>query len=133
MKKNLLVLKDLNENLKHMTAVSKNVYTDKLDDIINEYNNTYHRTINMKPIEDNRYTDYNDKYPKFKVGDHVRKSKFKNIFAKGFIPNWSEELFVIKELKNNIPWTYVINDLNVEEIIEIFYQKELQKNKSTRT
>ena len=122
------------KNLKHMTAVSKNVYTDKLDDIINEYNNTYHRTINMKPIEDNRYTDYNDKDPKFKVGDHVRKSKCKNIFAKGFIPNWSEELFVIKELKkNNIPWTYVINDLNVEEIIEIFYQKELQKNKSTRT
>ena len=133
MKKNLLVLKDLNENLKHMTAISKNVYTDKLDDIINEYNNTYHRTMNMKPIEDNRYTDYNDKDPKFKVGDHVRKSKCKNIFAKGFIPNWSEELFVIKELKNNIPWTYVINDLNVEEIIEIFYQKELQKNKSTRT
>ena len=132
MKKNLLVLKDLNENLKHMTAVSKNVYTDKLDDIINEYNNTYHRTTNMKPIEDNRYTDYNDKDPKFKVCDHVRKSKCKNIFAKGFIPNWSEELFVIKELKNNIPWTYVINDLNVEEIIEIFYEKELQKNKSTR-
>ena len=137
MKENLLVLKDLSEfkkkNFKHMTAVSKNVYTDKLDYIINEYNNTYHRTTNMKPIEDNRYTDYNDKDPKFKVGDHVRKSKCKNIFAKGFIPNWSEELFVIKELKNNIPWTYVINDLNVEEIIEIFYQKELQKNKSTRT
>ena len=82
-----------NKIYKHMTAVSKNVYIDKLDDIVNEYNNTYHRTIKMKPIEvkDNTYIDsikeVNDKDPKFKVGDHVRISKYKNIFAKGYTPN----------------------------------------------
>ena len=115
-----------------MTAVSKNVYIDKLDDIVNEYNNTYHRTIKMKPIEvkDNTYIDsikeVNDKDPKFKVGDHVRISKYKNIFAKGYTPNGSEELFVIREVKKTVPWTYAINDLNGEEIIGTFYEKELQ-------
>ena len=69
----------------------------------------------------------NDKDPKFKVGDHVRISKYKNIFAKGYTPNWSEEVFVIKKVKNTVPWTYVINDLNDEEIIGTFYEKELQK------
>ena len=64
---------------------------------------------------------------KFKVGDRVRISKYKNIFAKGYIPYWSEEVFVIKKVKNTIPWTYVINDLNGEEIIGKFYEKELQK------
>ena len=116
-----------------MTAVSKNVYIDKLDDIVNEYNNTYHRTIKIKPVDvkDNTYIDFkrevNDKDPKFKVGDHVRISKYKNIFAKGYTPNWSEEVFVIKKVKNTVPWTYVINDLNGEEIIGTFYEKELQK------
>ena len=62
----------------------------------------------------------NNKGPKFKVGDHVRISKYKNILAKGYIPNWSEEVFVIKETKNTVPWTYVINDLNGEEIILTF-------------
>ena len=56
------------------------------------------------------------KNPKFKVGDYVRISKYKNIFAKGYAPNWSEEIFVIKKVKNTVPWTYVINDLNGEEI-----------------
>ena len=85
-----------NKIYKHMTAVSKNVYIDKLDDIVNEYNNTFHRTIKMKSIEvkDNTYIDsskeVNDKDPKFKVGDYVRISKYKNIFAKGYMPNWSE-------------------------------------------
>ena len=68
----------------------------------------------------------NDKDPKFKVGDHVRISKYKNIFAKS-TPNWSEQIFVIKRIKNTVPWTYVINDLNGKEIIETFYEKELQK------
>ena len=87
----------------------------------------------MKPIEvkDNTYFDsikeVNHKDSKFKVGDHVRISKYKNIFAKGYTPNWSEEVFVIKEVKNTVPWTYVINDLNGEEIIGTFYEKELQK------
>ena len=111
------------------------MYIDKLDDIVNEYNNTYHRTIEMKPIyaKDNTYINIdnkvNDKDPKLKVGDHVRISKYKNIFAKGYTPNWSEEVIVIKEIKNTVPWTYVINNLNGEEITGIFYEKELQKTK----
>ena len=118
---------------KYMTSVSKIVYIDKLDDIVNEYNNTYHTTIKMKPIDvkDNTYinTDkkINNKDPKFKVGDRVRISKYKNILAKGYNPNWSEEVFVIKKIKNTVPWTYVINDLNGEEITGTFYEKELQK------
>ena len=120
-----------NKIYKHMVVASKNMYIDKLDDIVNEYNNTYHRTIKMKPIEvkDNTYIDsikeVNDKDSKFKVGDHVRISKYKNIFAKGYTPNWSKKDFVIKEVKNAIPWTYVISHLNGEEIIGTFYEKEL--------
>ena len=109
------------------------MYIDKLDDIVNEYNNTYHRTIKMKTVDvkDNAYIDFlkkvNDKDPKFKVGDNVRISKYKNIFAKRYTPNCSEEVFVIKKVKNTVPWTYVINDLNGEEIIGTFFEKELQK------
>ena len=89
----------------------------------------------MKPVDvkDNTYIDFkkeiNNKDPKFKVGDHVKISKYKNIFAKGYMPNWSEEIFVIKKIKNTVPWTYVINDLNGEEIIGTFYQNELQGTK----
>ena len=109
------------------------MYIDILDDIVNEYNNTCHRTIKMKPIDvkSNTYInigkEVNDKDPKFQVGDYVRISKYKNIFAKGYTPNLSEEIFVIKEIKNTVPWTYVVNDLNGEEIIGTFYEKELQK------
>ena len=116
-----------------MNSISKNVYIDKLDDIVNEYNNTYHRTIKMNSIDvkDNTYIntdkEANDKDPKFKVGDHVIISKYKNIFAKDYTPNWSEEVFVVKEVKNTVPWTYVISDLNGEEITGTFYEKELQK------
>ena len=116
-----------------MTSISKNVYIVKLDDIVNEYNNTYHRTIKKKPVDvkDNTYIDFknevNDKDPKFKVDDHVGNSKYKNIFAKGYTPTQSEEVFVIKKVKNKVPWTYVINDLNSEEIIGTSYEKELQK------
>ena len=87
----------------------------------------------MKPIDfkDNTYIDFeirdNDKDPKLKIGDQVRISKHKNIFAKGYMPNWSEEIFIISKIKNTVPWTYVINDLNGEEIIGTFYEKELQK------
>ena len=122
-----------NKIYKHMTSISKNVYIDKLHDIADEYNNTYQTTIKMKPIsvKDNTYInigkELNDNDPKFKVSDHVRISKYKNIFAKGYTPNWSEEIFVIKEIKNTVSWTYVINDLNDEEIIGTFYEKELQK------
>ena len=109
-----------NKIYKYMTSISKNVHIDKLDDIVNECNNTYHRTIKMKPadVKDDTYIntgkEVNGKDPKFKVGDHVRILKYKNIF-------------VIKEIKNAVPWTYVINGLNGEEIIATFYEKELQK------
>ena len=116
-----------------MTAVSKNVYIDKLHNTVNKCNNTYQLTIKMKSIDvkDNTYIDYikdiNDKDPKFKTGDHVRISKYKNIFVKVYIPNWSEEVFLIKLVKNTVPCTYVINDLNGEKIYGKFYEKELQK------
>ena len=114
---------------KYMTPISKNVYIDKLDDIVNEYNNTYHRTIKMKPVDvkDNTYIDFekevNNKDPKFKVHHYVRISKYKNIFVKGYTPNWSEEVFVSSKIKNTVPWIYVINGLNGGEIIGSFYEK----------
>ena len=116
-----------------MTSIPKDKYIDKLDDIVNEYNNTYHRTIKMKPVDvkDSTYINsmelHSIKDPKFKVGDHVRISKYKSIFAKGYTPNWSEEVFIIKKVKNIVPWTYVIDDLNDEEIIGTFYEKNIQK------
>ena len=122
-----------NKIYKHMTSISKNVYIDKLDDIVNEYINIKRRATKMKPIDvkDNTYIGFgkkvNDNDPKFKVGDHVRISKYKNSFAKGYTPNWSEEVFVIKKIKNTVPWTYVIDDLNGEEFTGTFYEKELQK------
>ena len=100
------------------------MYIDHLNDIINEYNNTYHRTIKTKPIEvkDNTYfgciKEVSNKDPKFKIGDHVIISKYKNIFAKRYTPNCSEEAFVIKKVKKSVPWTYVIR---------AFYEEELQK------
>ena len=87
----------------------------------------------MKPVDvkDNTYINFekevNNKDSKFKVGDHIRISKQKNVFAKGYTPNWSEEVFIIKKVKNTVSWTYIINDLNGEEITESFYEKELQK------
>ena len=122
-----------NKIFKHMTAISKNVYFDVLDDIVNKYNNTVHRTIKMKPIDvtNDSYAEYNEyfnkKDPKYKVGDHVRISKYKDIFAKGFVPNWSEEVFIVNKIKNTVPWTYTISDLNGEKVIGTFYEKELQK------
>ena len=119
-----------NKIFKHMTAVSKNVYFDVLDDIVNNYNynNTFHRIIGMKLIDvkSNSYAEYNfgfnEKDPKFKVGDHIRISKYKNIFPKGYTPNWPEEVFVISKFKNTVPLTYVISDLNGEEITGTFYE-----------
>ena len=117
-----------------MTAISKIVFFfDVLDDNINKYNNTVHRTIKMKPIHvtGHCYGEYNEnsnkKDPNFKVGDHVRILKHKNIFAKGYALNWSEEVFLVSKVKNTVLWTYVINDLNGEEITGSFHEKELQK------
>ena len=104
----------INKTFKYMTAISKNLNFDVLDDIVDKYNNTVHRTIKMKPIEvtNDYYAEYNEdqsnkKDPKFKVDHHVRISKYKIIFAKGYTPNWSEEVFVINKIKNTIPWTYL--------------------------
>ena len=104
-----------------MTSVSKNVYIDKLDDIVRDYNNAYHRTIKMEPVDvkDNTYInskkDINDKDPKFKIGNHLRISKY--------------NFFVVSKFKNTVPWTsYVSNDLNDEEIIGTFYEKKTTKD-----
>ena len=104
---------------KYMTSISK-VYIDKLNDIVNDYSNTYHRTIKIKPVDvkDNAHINFgkevNDKDPKFKIGDRAKISKQKHIFAKGYTPNQSEEVFVIKEIKKTVPWTYIVSDLNGE-------------------
>ena len=100
-----------------------------LNDIVNKYNNTVHKTIKLKPIDvmGDSYVEYseyfNKKGPKFKVNDHVRISKYKNIFAKGYVTNWSEEVFIVNEIKNTAPWTYTISDLNGEPIAGTFYEK----------
>ena len=122
-----------NKIYKHMTSISKNTYFNALDNIAKKYNNTYYSTIKMKPI-DVKYNYFikfikesDEKGPKFKIGDHVRISKYKNIFAKEYAPNWSEEIFIVKKIKNTVPWTSEINDLNGEKIVGSFYEKELQK------
>ena len=118
---------------KYMTSVSKNIYIGKLGDIVGEYNNTYYKTMKMKPVDvkDIAYIDFkkvfNDKDPEFEVGDHVRIFKYKNNFSKGQTPNWAEEVFVVSKIKNAVPWTYVINDLNGEEIVGKFYEKNYKR------
>ena len=124
MKENQLLQNDLsrqtlkNKIYKHMTTIGKNVFFNVLDDIVKKYNNTAHSSIKMEPkdVNDIKYVEYseetNKKDPKFKIGDHIRISKYKNIFAKGYIPNWSEEVFVVNKIQNTVPWTYLINDLN---------------------
>ena len=111
-----------NKIYKHMITICKNVYFDVLDDIVNEYNNTIHNSIKMKPKDVKNYTfvenveENNKKDPKFKIGDHVRISKYKNIFSKGYLPNWSEEVFVINKILNY-----------GQELKGRFYEKELQR------
>ena len=111
-----------NKLYKHMAATSKNVYYDVLDDIVNEYNNTKHNTIKMKPkdVGNNNervnIDEHNEKGSRFKVGDKARVSKFKNIFAKGYTPNWSREIFIVNKINDKVPYTYNIKDLNDEEL-----------------
>ena len=124
-----------NKLYKHMTATGKNVYYDVLEDIVNEYNNTKYNTIKMKPKDvkndNNRiYIDeHNKKSARYNVGDRVRLSKFKNIFAKGYTPNWSREIFIVDKINVTVPYTCNLKDLNGEEIIGSFYDIELQKAK----
>ena len=124
-----------NKLYKHMTATGKNVYFDVLDDVVNKYNNTKHSTIKMKPIDvkNNKRVfidEHKEKDSKFKVGDRVRISRYKNIFAKGYAPNWSSEIFIVDKINDTVPYTYNLKDLNDEEIIGSFYDKELQKTKT---
>ena len=121
-----------NKLYKHMTATGKKVYHDVLDDVVDEYNNTKHSTIKIKPIDvkNNKrvYIDeHNEKDSRFKVGDRVRISKFINIFAKGYTPYWSTEIFIVDKVNDAVPYTYNLKNLNDEEIIGSFYDKELQK------
>ena len=119
-----------NKIFKHMTASSKNVYFDVSDDIVDKYNNTVHKTIKIKPIDftGGSYAEHNENFnkkdPKFKVGDNVGISKYKNIFAKGYTPNWSQKVLVDSKIKNIVPWTYVINDSDGEKVIGSFCEKE---------
>ena len=87
----------------------------------------------MKHIDvtNDSYAEYNEnsnkKNPKLKIGDRVRISKYKNIFAKGYAPNWSEEVFLISKIKNTVPWTYVVNDLNGEKLLKVFMESNSRK------
>ena len=105
-----------------MTATGKNVYYDVLDDVVNKYNNTKHSTIKMKPIDvkDNNKRVYIDEHHE---KDRVRISKFKNIFAKLYTPNWSKEIFIVDKINDTVPYTYNIKKLNDEEIIGSFYDR----------
>ena len=123
-----------NKLYKHMTATNKNEYYNVLNDVVGEYNNTKHSNIKMKPIDvkNNKrvYIDeHNEKSARFNVGGRVRISKFKNIFAKGYTPNWSKKILSINKINNTVPCKYNIKDLNGEKIVGSFYDKELQKTK----
>ena len=71
--------------------------------------------------------EHNEKDSRFKVGDRIRISKFKNIFAKGYAPNWSKEILIVDKINDTVPYTYNLKDLNDEETKGGFYDKELQK------
>ena len=121
-----------NKLYKHVAATGKRVYYDVLDDVVNKYNNTKHSAIKMKPIDvgDNNkrvhIDEHNEKDSRFKVGDRVRISKLKNIFAEGYAPNWNSEIFIVDKVNDTVPYTYNLKDLNDEEIMGSFYDKELQ-------
>ena len=123
-----------NKFCQHISSVSKNVYIDKLDDIVNKYNNAYHSTIKMKPLDANPtiyiyiYIDLHceniKEEPKFEVGDYAKISKYKNIFANFYIPNWSEEVLVIKKLQNTVPLVILM----VKKLLERLTKKNCKKN-----
>ena len=125
---------------KYMTSISKNLYIDKLDDIENEYNNTYHKTIKMKPADVNNktYIDSNkevyDKDLKFDVGDHVRISKYKNNFAKGYTPNSSKDVSVIKKSRIQFRGYMLLTITKEKKLLEHFMKKNYKRiiNKNLR-
>ena len=121
-----------------MALISRNMYIDKIGNIFSNYSNTYHSAIKMKPVDVKSSTNIhsskkpNDKYSTFKVDDLVRVSKYSYVFPKGFTRDWSEEVFVNKNVTYTVPWTYVTNDLNGEELIGTCYEKKLQKKKKSK-
>ena len=114
-----------------MTSILKNVCIDKLADIVNKYNNKYHGTINMKLADPKSSTcidfdkNNNKQDPIFRVGNHARIMTYINFLWKGYIPNWSEDVFLIKKNKNTRPWEFLISDFKGEEIVIIkLWQKQ---------
>ena len=136
MKENVLLLRDLLEHWRtrflNIWQLFQNTYFDVLDNIVNKYNNTVHETIKMKPIDvtDDSYAKYNEdfnkKAPKFKVGDHARISKYKNIFAKGYNPNWSEVL-VVNKIKIQFLGLMLLVTWVVKKLLEVFMKKNCKK------
>ena len=132
-----------NKMWKMFTANNNTVYWGKLNNLVNEYNNTKHSSINssMTPVEaslkKNKKIVYYNLYgdlkpfatkPKYKIGDKVRISNYKRaVFDKGYTPNWTEEIFVVDEIQHTNPVTYKLKDLNNEEIKGSFYEPELLK------
>ena len=126
---------------KYFTANNTNVYVNVLPDIINKYNNTYHRSIKCTPIAARKASNYQRVYealfaddfkttvqhPKFKIGDRVRIIRKKSTFEKSFTPNWSEEVFTVDNVKPTRPVTYSLVDVKGEKIQGTFYEQELQK------
>ena len=116
---------------KHVMDISKNVYFD----VLGHVNGTVHRTIKMKPIDvtsdsDAEYNeDSNEKDPKFRVGDHVRISKYKNTFPKGYTQNLSEEVFVVSNIKDTVSWTYAISDFFKKKYCKKLVRKYSEKKK----
>ena len=123
---------------KKFTENNNTIFYNILDQLVNNYNNKYHSTIKMTPIEGSKKVNekkiksiYNfektKKLGKFKIGDRVRISLEKNIFEKSYETNWTEEIFVIYDIKcNNVPY-YYLKDLNNEKLQGTFYEQELQK------
>ena len=114
-----------------MTSISKNVYIDKLDDIVNKYIDTYHSTIKLISVKSSTYIDsskeIDDQDSKYKIDYTVRISKYKNIFGKDYVPNQFQEVDVVKKIKNAVSLTYFISDLKSQQIVGTFYKKELKK------
>ena len=125
---------------KRFTAENTRNWIDMLDNLLLDYNNKFHSTIKMTPVEASRQTNKMEvllnqnqltptlEKPKFKVGDQVRISRIKGLFEKGYLPNWSEALYVVQEVKKTIPITYIVKDTNGEVIAGSFYTEELQKS-----
>ena len=122
---------------KYFTEKQTKKWIDIIDDLVSNYNNTHHRSIRMTPVEashiDNQHIVYKNLYDvkydnrnvKFNIGDKVRISKYKRVFTKGYLPNFTNEVFVISDVLNTHPTTYKIKDLKDNEITGIFYESEL--------